>query len=146
MLVDSPWAYGASPEDDRARDAGHLRSVLEDPDSAILVVESAGVMVAAAGVVREARLKRRHIATMWGVYVAPCERGKGLGRVVVAAAIQTARGMDGVRWVHLSVSQNAPVARKLYESMGFRAWGTEPDALRVGGSSWAEAHMALELT
>ena len=61
------------------------------------------------------------------------------------ATVDHARMLPGVSWLHLSVSSAADEARRLYERVGFRVWGTEPDALRDGGRSVVEHHMALRL-
>jgi RimJ/RimL family protein N-acetyltransferase len=64
---------------------------------------------------------------------------------VVSAAIETARTWPRIEAVILTVSENAPAARALYESLGFIPWGFEPDALRVDGRSYAETHMRLPI-
>lgn len=142
MLVDSPWSFGSSPEDDARCSVVGLRQRLGSPDSAIIVGRRGTELVAAAGVVREEKIKRRHIAMVWGVFVAPDVRRAGVGRLVVAGAIQTAERWEGVEILELSVSENAPGARRLYESLGFVVWGHEPDALRTGGKSFGEFHMS----
>lgn len=150
MLADSPWAFGASPEQDRGSDAaGVARSLADSAEYAIAGaladLESDGPLLAAAGILRDAALKRRHVATVWGVYVTPGARGRGLGRAVVQRVIAQARSWPGVERVHLSVSENSPEAHALYQSLGFVAWGIEPDCLRVGEASFAEVHMSLRL-
>lgn len=153
MLLDSPWAFGASPGQDRGGDADHLRTaILSDEYALIGAFDDGGssttpVLVAAAGVLRETGLKFRHIATIWGVYVTPTQRRKGAGRLVVAAAIDAARTwqQSGVARVRLGVSANATAAQRLYESLGFIAWGVEPDCIRVDGASFDEIYMSLRL-
>jgi RimJ/RimL family protein N-acetyltransferase len=153
MLADSPWASAGSEGDDRGLDAVGLRASLARPEGyAILALAGGpggagrgGPLIAAAGAVREEKAKRRHLALIWGVYVAPAHRGRGLGRSLVTAALAVARSWPGVEVAHLTVSEGAPAARRLYESLGFVAWGTEPDALRVEGRSYAETHMLLVL-
>ncbi len=145
MLLDSPWAYVSSPGDDPAANPSSMRESLARPCNAILVVEEGGRLSASAGVMRDVRLKRSHLAHIWGVYVTPGARGQGLGRAVVAAAIGMARGWPGIESVRLSVSGNAPAARKLYESLGFVVWGTEPAGLRENGRTHTEYHMHLPL-
>jgi GNAT superfamily N-acetyltransferase len=151
MLLDSPWAFSSSPEDDRAMDAADLHRVAADPERAIWLARDDAAplrILASAGVMRETKIKRRHIAFIWGVYVTPSARARGLARRVVTAAIDTARAWRGVTSVRLTVSENAPVAHRLYESLGFIAWGVEPDALRLGDSlarSYFETHMHLPL-
>ena len=38
-----------------------------------------------------------------------------------------------------------PLSRHLYETAGFRVWGTEPRALQSNGRFLTEHHMALAL-
>jgi RimJ/RimL family protein N-acetyltransferase len=82
-------------------------------------------------------------AHLWGMYVAPDHRGRGLGLALLRATLDHARSLPGVTRVHLSVSSAAPRARRLYERAGFELWGTEPDALRDDGESVTDYHMAL---
>jgi ribosomal protein S18 acetylase RimI-like enzyme len=144
MLEREPFAFGSSPEDDRLS-ADFLRTSLRSPDSAIIGCFKGGHLIAAAGLVREAKLKARHLATIYGVYTTPAARGLGAARAALTHAITIARTWPGVDWVQLSVSETAPIAQRLYESLGFIAWGTEPDATRVNGVGRAEIHMRLKL-
>jgi GNAT superfamily N-acetyltransferase len=144
-LVDSPRAFGASPECDRASDVVLVRAMLERHDQAIIGIVDGSRILASTGVRREEAPKRRHIATVWGVYVTPAGRGRGLGKSVVSAAVAHARGWDDVVCVHLSVGEGSGAARSLYESLGFVVWGTEPSALSVNGQLYNEIHMHLEL-
>ena len=53
-----------------------------------------------------------------------------------------ARTWPGVNSVGLSVSENSGAARRLYERLGFIAWGREPDCLHLpDGRAFAEIHM-----
>lgn len=146
MLLDAPWAFLASPGQDRGSDVEKVRASLERSDAAIAAVREDNRLVAVAGVAREEAIKRRHIAVIWGVYVRPAFRGRGLARAVVEATFGFAGSCDGVASVHLAVSEHAPVARRLYESMGFVQWGYEPDAVRIDGRSFGEHHMAKSVS
>jgi RimJ/RimL family protein N-acetyltransferase len=147
MLLDSPWAFSSSPEEDLARDPARVAALLAEEEYEILALEDgeSGELIASVTVMREKRVKSAHRAAVWGVFVDPAHRGKGLGRAVMAAAIETARGWKGVDWVDLGVSERSPAARALYESLGFRAWGREPEALEVDGRRYDEIFLALRL-
>jgi ribosomal protein S18 acetylase RimI-like enzyme len=99
----------------------------------------------AVGIRRLERPKLHHKAELWGMYVRASHRRAGLGRRLVEAAIQFAREQDGVRQVHLAVTERAVAAAALYESLGFVTWGIEPAGLRVDGVDLAERHMVLRL-
>ena len=102
-------------------------------------------LIAAIGLYRGAREKSAHKMQVWGMYVAPEFRGRGIAPSLLEAALRQARETPGVDWVDLSVTSAAPVARKLYERAGFQLWGTEPDALRHEGESVDEYHLTLRL-
>lgn len=103
------------------------------------------LLVAMSGFFRERRDKRRHKGTVWGVYVSPGYRRRGLGRAVMSALLEAARGLQGLACVHLTVTSSNPAARNLYASLGFRSFGVEPKALALNGSFHDEEHMVLEI-
>lgn len=148
MLREAPWAFGASPEDDRARHPRQIAAMLGQPEYGILALEAEppdDALLAAAGIVRQTRRKSAHRASIWGVYVEKAHRGRGLGRAVTSAALDLARSWEGVDYVDLGVSANSPEAQRLYESLGFRPWGREPESLEHGGKRYDEVFMTLRL-
>src|SRR5690348_9279130 len=60
------------------------------------------------------------------LYVAPAQRGHGLGRALMNAAIDLAREA-GAAWMDLGTSEDDLVARALYESLGFSNREGKPD-------------------
>lgn len=144
MLADSPWAFAASESDDAGLNADGVAASLARPGYAIAAaVLTGGTLAAAAGVAVPRHIKMAHRAHIWGVYVTPPERRRGLGEQVVRLAVETARQMPGVTSAGLSVSARTPSARRLYERLGFRAWGLEPGALVINGQAFDEVHMVL---
>jgi RimJ/RimL family protein N-acetyltransferase len=144
-LLDSPLSFARSPDDDPVLSIDVCRERLRQaPDSVAIGAFGSG-LVGVVGLHRDERIKYAHKAHLCGMYVAPGRRRQGLGALLVGAAIAHARTLLGVSWVHLSVTSEAATARRLYERAGFRAWGTEPDALRHSGESVTSHHMALAL-
>jgi ribosomal protein S18 acetylase RimI-like enzyme len=97
------------------------------------------------GINRARHIKSARKAYLWGMYVKPAWRAQGAGAALLSAAITHARGLSGVRTLHLSVSEAAPEALRLYERAGFRVWATEPDSIQVGERLLSEYHMLLKL-
>lgn len=61
------------------------------------------------------------------LYVAPGQRGRGLGRELVVSALETARARGADR-IELGTSEDDVAARALYESVGFtNREGGSPD-------------------
>src|SRR5690606_25761571 len=105
MLADSPWAFAASPEEDVALDPAFVAMQVQEPGQAIIGAFDGGVALqAVAGVYRQRHPKMAHRAHIWGVYVTPGARGRGLGRQVMSLALEVARSWPGVTSAGLSAS------------------------------------------
>ena len=145
-LLSDPFAFSSSPETDVGLAPQFLRKAMRNTAAqAMLGAFEDDSLVGMVGVYRQDKQKEAHKAGVWGMYVRPAHRGQGLGRALLSAAIEFASSLDGVTHLHLSVSETAPAALRLYESMGFVTWGTEPAALQVDGRSVAIRHMILVL-
>ena len=145
-LREEPLAFLASPEDDLASSEDAVRAMLARAPQAVVFGARAPELVGFVGLHCGSARKAAHKANLWGLYVTPAWRGRGLGMRLVQAAVAHARTLPGVSAVRLGVSESAPGARRLYERCGFVPWGTEPDAIRHDGRSLAECHMQLQLT
>jgi ribosomal protein S18 acetylase RimI-like enzyme len=53
---------------------------------------------------------------------------------------------DGLALIVLTVTAGNARASELYERCGFRSFGVEPKAIRVGGAFFGKNHMYLDLT
>lgn len=133
-LLSSPLSFGASPATDVARVTDGVFGAFEEEQ-----------LVGIVGLFRDRHESSQHKVHLWGMYVQPAFRGRGLGAELVQAALRHARTLPGVSWVLLAVTSAAPAARRIYERAGFEVWGVEPDALRHDDESVDEYHMALRL-
>ena len=144
-LLDSPLAFSASPEDDIASSEEAVRAQLENRTGSLVFGAFEGGLHGMLGINRARHIKSARKAYLWGMYVKPAWRGQGAGAALLGAAVTHARGLSGVRTLHLSVSEAAPEALRLYERAGFRVWATEPDSIQVGERLLSEYHMLLKL-
>ena len=103
-----------------------------------------GQITGMVGLNHETRAKTRHKASLVGLYVAHEFTGQGLGCALVNAVLQDAQAC-GVELVVLTVTDGNQAACALYQRAGFRAFGIEPDAIRVDGISLGKQHMYLQL-
>ena len=144
-LEAEPLAFGASLADDVGLVVESVRGFLSDHETQVVFGHFDGAHpVGMIGLVKANKVKQRHKATIWGMYVTPRARNKGVGRALLEAAIGHARGW-GLDQVGLSVTEAAPTARRLYEAAGFRLWGQEPRALHWNGRFVDEYHLVLHL-
>ena len=145
-LETEPFAFAASVDDDVGLVIESVRSFLGMPDTqAVYGAFENRELNGMVGLVRATKLKQRHKAMIWGMYVQRGFRRAGVGRALLNAAIDQARAWS-VDQVQLSVAESASAAKALYESVGFHAWGTEARALHWNGQFVAEHHLALQLS
>ncbi|MGY0193861.1 GNAT family N-acetyltransferase [Leptothrix sp. BB-4] len=100
-----------------------------------------GVLVGLAGLSRGQRERTSHKGTLFGMYVAPGHRNRGLARLLVQAVLAKARDVPGLVLVQLTVTEGNQPATKLYESCGFISFGVEPLANRIGAAFVSKRHM-----
>ena len=65
-------------------------------------------------------------------FIAPYARGHGLARMMTEAVEDCARAL-GYQVLNLDVRETQEAAIRLYDSLGYRHWGTHPHYARVGG-------------
>ena len=92
-----------------------------------------------------AKPKTRHSALVVGMYVKPAARRLGAGAMLMQSAIVAARAKPGLRILRLTVTQGNEAAIRLYESVGFSAWGVEPMAILTPSGYKGKVHMAMQL-
>ncbi|AOH56397.1 GNAT family N-acetyltransferase [Peribacillus muralis] len=93
--------------------------------------------------VRESNLKTRHKGNVFGMYIAPGNRGQGLGKSLMKELIRRAQECDGLEQLNLTVVSTNVSAKKLYKSLGFEVYVTERHALKYKGHYYDEDLMAL---
>lgn len=93
------------------------------------------------GLQREQPRKLAHKMLLWGMYVAPEYRGRGIGRQLVVEALRQAFATPGIRQVYLAAHAANTAALALYEAMGFTSFGVERGSMIVDGVLQDEVHM-----
>ena len=102
-------------------------------------------LVGSAAVAWQSRFaSSRHNVVLWGTFVSPRFRRRGLGRLLVTRAIEHAR-THAVRRINLTMFLPNDAAEQLYQSLGFVRCGVEPEAVCLGGIYHDGAQMSLLL-
>jgi ribosomal protein S18 acetylase RimI-like enzyme len=144
-MQESPRSFSSSVIEEQARSLQSLEAMFFNPEHFRVGVFDGTQLVAIAGLVRQTRLKTQHKADIFGVYVLPEFRGQGWSRRMMHAIIEHAK-QDGLEALLLTVTEGNLTAHKLYSSLGFLEYGTEPDAMRVDGQPIGEILMRLKLS
>ncbi len=146
-LEGEPLAFGRAAEEHRATPVEAIAVRFRDtpPDSFTLGAFDGDVLIGMATFAREAGLKERHKGWVYGVYVDPAHRDKGVGRALISALLERAKEDASLEQVLIAVGTGQQAARRLYRDFGFKSWGIEPGALKVGARYVDEDHMILRL-
>lgn len=151
-LVELASAVGAEPEgwlisDATWRSVGderrYLRAIRRHPDAVVLVAETAEEIVGRLSISRDPHPASRHVADL-GLMVAAGHRRRGVGRALLLAAEEWARGA-GIRKLELHVFPYNEAAIALYESCGYEREGYRRAHYRRAGGSVVDAILMARL-
>ncbi|HYM12069.1 MAG TPA: N-acetyltransferase [Bryobacterales bacterium] len=147
-LEHEPHAFGESAAEHRVKPvamiAERLRSGAQD-GSFVLGAFLGRQLVGTIGFVRNARAKERHKGLVWGVYVQRAWRRQGIGRALLEELLKRAQAQRSVEQVTLAVAAGQTAASRLYAALGFRPYGREPRALKIGNAYVDEDLLVLPL-
>lgn len=145
-LQEEPLAFGSSYEEEKDFTASFIEARLAvNNDQGPFGAFEQDVLVGLVALGREHKNKLSHKGHIWGMYVRPECRGKGLARALLAEALSLARSVPGLMQVNLCVNAANTAAIGLYESFGFKVFGCEPGAMFINGVLHDEIHMYLRL-
>jgi ribosomal protein S18 acetylase RimI-like enzyme len=102
-------------------------------------------LVGMTGFFRSPEEKTKHKGRVWGVYVKPQHRGKGIARSLMEELLRKVRSQPGLEQVTLAVASGQAAARKLYLQLGFQIYAREPQALKIGEAYADEELMTLQM-
>jgi len=151
MLRIYPDAFTSSYEEDVEKPLSWAQKRLvpgpDAPDDFVLgAFDEDGRLTGSIGLSVEARQKQRHKGFVFGMYVAPESAAQGIGRALLGACIERAQRIAGLEQLGLTVTASNLRAVRLYELAGFKAFGIEERAIKVGDEYFAKAHMVLPLS
>jgi ribosomal protein S18 acetylase RimI-like enzyme len=146
-LDDSPRAFGESIAECESMSVSVVAQRLGSGsgDNFVVGAFDDGQLFGMAGFARNLREKSNHKGVIWGVYVRPGFRGRGVAQELLKTLVERAKSQAGLEQIVLSVAVDQTAARRLYKSLGFEVFGHERHALKVDGAYVDEDHMVLWL-
>ncbi len=143
-LQTNPEAFGASFEEEMDLSIESFASRLEGQGTftfggAFNQEDLLGV----ATLVQANKVKLKHKASIFAVYVSSKKRGLGIGKQLMIEIINQAKTLVDVEQINLTVVSSNVSAKGLYTSLGFHVFGTERNALKIGQQYFDEDYMVL---
>jgi ribosomal protein S18 acetylase RimI-like enzyme len=128
-----PHAFSESAAEHQARSVTEVASRMRaTPESYGLGAFCDDRLVGILRFERAQREKNRHRASIHAVYVTPEYRQRGIARALLNEVLRLAREQDGLEQIELAVSTQQEPAKRLYQYFGFRCYGREEHALKMG--------------
>ncbi len=124
----------------------YWKGVLLIPERSLFAARLDGTVVGSAQLVRPPRNNEAQAfaAAMTTNFIAPFARGHGLARELAVAVERAARD-DGFNLLTLDVRETQAAAIRLYQSLGYKHWGTNPDYAIVDDEMIAGRYYAKRL-
>ena len=143
-LTAAPASFGSSREEEAALSLETFRARLSPATPSVIFGAFAGDrLVGMAGFLASEKAKHRHKGILWGVYLRPEWRGRGLAERLVRQVIEHAARHVLLLQAHVEASNDA--ARRIYYRLGFVRFGIERQALCVDGIFYDEELLQLQL-
>ena len=142
-LKECPADFSSSYEEERDTPLHQVAERLApQPDDVVFGAFDGATLVGTVALARAPRRKLAHKAVIWGVYVAPEYRRRGIARRLMERALAHAASMPGLLTVTLGANAANAASVGLYTSVGFAPFGVERGFALVDGVSCDEIHMA----
>lgn len=138
-LRNHPEAFGSSWEEESEKPLAFFRERLERNVVLAAAADDDGQLLGIAALGVKQAVKLLHKGVLWGMYVRPEARGSGLAAALVERLLSEARGT--VEEIQLTVVTSNEAAVRLYTRCGFKKYGVEQRALKVGGRYYDEQLM-----
>ena len=129
-LKGDPDSFGSTYAAEAARPMSEFAERLTT--SVVFAAYEGGRVVGIAGFKQHQGSRERHKAFVWGTYVLPSARRRGVARSLMAALLAAAG--EVVEQLTLCVVKDNRGAIALYRELGFAVYGVEPRALKRSGS------------
>jgi ribosomal protein S18 acetylase RimI-like enzyme len=129
-LRDAPDAFHTTPDDWDLPLVEYEKRIADNRVFAAFDSNGKTVGLAILALTPRAIRQLHHKAEVWAVFVDPSARGHGLARRLMETCIAEARSM-GFEALILTASAHLTHVVKLYESLGFRIYGTERGMVKL---------------
>lgn len=144
-LQKHPSAFASSYEEEKDRSAAFYGERFQSEDSFTFGAFEGEKLIGSVTLLKETKLKLKHRALIVAMYVSEECRRNGVGKALIAAALEKAKEIDGIEQIYLAVESTNEPAKNLYSSFGFKVFGKDTRAMKIDDTYYDEDHMVLFL-
>jgi ribosomal protein S18 acetylase RimI-like enzyme len=144
-LKNVPEYFGSTYEEEVLNPKFMFETFIENgsPDHVMFGAFEEERLVGITGFNRMARQRAMHRGELVQVYVDSNYRGQNIGEKLIRRTLEYAFALDGIEQVQLSVIAANQSAIKLYEKVGFKTFGIQPNYFKVGDTYMDQQFMQM---
>ncbi|MBM7691162.1 ribosomal protein S18 acetylase RimI-like enzyme [Peribacillus deserti] len=142
-LQKNPEAFGSSYQEEKDKTIEDFENRIQSKNVFTIGAFEGENLIGIVNLVTETKLKLKHRASIFAMYVQEDYRGSGTGRKLMEEAISLAKTQSGIEQIYLTVVTGNMAAKGLYTSLGFVVYGEDKRALKIGNTYYDEEHMVL---
>ncbi|MDW3196548.1 MAG: GNAT family N-acetyltransferase [Cytophagales bacterium] len=136
-LREEPLAFGSSYEEEKNISDAEWQTRIKNALFALENDKLIGMVV----LIQQTNIKSRHVANVFGLYVQSSHREKGIGKLLMSAAIEKLTAIGTIRKIKLAVNAELTATINLYEQFGFQRVGMLNQELRYNDRFYDELIM-----
>ena len=144
-LDENPENYLTSYDEEKQRTISIIATRLSQENTKTLGAFSDNQLVGIITLSKENRVKTHHISNIFAMYVDCDYRRLGIGKLLIKKAIEIASLDHQTEKIRLSVTHTNMAAISLYNSFGFKVYGTEHNAIKYENEYYHSVMMDLIL-
>ena len=144
-LRSEPAAYSSSYEETLAWTDDLWQERLADERRLHLLARAQDRPVGIVGGYTGSEAGDDSVAEVFGMYVTPEYRGRGIGRLLLRSLLDRLSALPRISTIRLGVTETQLPARGLYESMGFRIVGKTAEGIVANSQHYDELIMELRV-
>lgn len=132
LLKSHPTSFGSSHEEESKFDQSHWTKRINNVNAITIGAFVESKIVGICVVMKQPRLKMKHIAYLNSMYVRQEYRRKGISKKMVEYALSLLEETE-IEYLFLSVVSTNKVAINLYKQLGFTEYGMDPHIIKYDG-------------
>ena len=136
-LKNEPLAFSSSFEEEQLIPESAWRQNINN----VLFAKLDNMPVGMIGFFCNNRCKTKHVCEIYGVYVRREYRGRGIGKLMLDAALAEIKNLKGIIKIKIGVNPTQKAAEHLYRKYGFKAVGRLTKEMCVNGAFYDELWM-----
>jgi ribosomal protein S18 acetylase RimI-like enzyme len=144
-LKNHPEAFSSSYEEESTYSLEVYSNRLSGTQAVALGAFVEQKLVGVVTLFYEQKKKLIHRASIVAMYVDQDYRNVGIGKALMVQAIKQARESESIKQLYLSVTSSNLPAKGLYQSLGFKTYGVDEQAMKVDDTYYDEDLMVLKL-